>query len=139
MRKHNLPYASAMDGMQAFNKYKRAPMQHRTIFMGKFALRPFSLSLFLSISLSLSLCSYPTDIISAPDINMPVMDGLESTRAIRAFEKEHRVPPAIIIVLTGLASASVEQEAIGSGASLFLTKPLRLRQLGSIVEQFQPQ
>jgi CheY-like chemotaxis protein len=66
---------------------------------------------------------------------MPVMDGLESTRAIRAFEQEQKMKPANIIVLTGLASASVEQEALASGASLYLTKPVRLRDLSSILKQ----
>jgi CheY-like chemotaxis protein len=66
---------------------------------------------------------------------MPVMDGLESTRAIRTFEQEQKMKPANIIVLTGVVSASVEQEALASGASLYLTKPLRLKELNSILMQ----
>ncbi|KAF2815954.1 uncharacterized protein BDZ99DRAFT_493882 [Mytilinidion resinicola] len=67
------------------------------------------------------------------DISMPVMDGLTSTRLIRAYERLHKLKPAIIILLTGLASASVQQEANASGADLFLTKPVRLRDLGKIL------
>lgn len=66
---------------------------------------------------------------------MPVMDGLESTRAIRTFEQEQKMKPANIIVLTGVVSASVEQEALASGASLYLTKPIRLKELNSILMQ----
>jgi CheY-like chemotaxis protein len=63
------------------------------------------------------------------------MDGLESTRAIRTFEQEQKMKPANIIVLTGVVSASVEQEALASGASLYLTKPIRLKELNSILMQ----
>jgi CheY-like chemotaxis protein len=69
------------------------------------------------------------------DISMPIMDGLESTRAIRAFEQEQNMQPTKIIVLTGVVSASVENEAYASGASLYLTKPVRLKELSSILKQ----
>jgi len=71
------------------------------------------------------------------DISMPVMDGLESTRLIRGFERERKLKPANVILLTGLASASVQQEAFSSGANLFLTKPVRLKDLGRILEQIE--
>lgn len=66
---------------------------------------------------------------------MPVMNGLDSTRAIRKFEKSQKLKPARIIVLTGLDSEGVEKEALVSGASLFLTKPVRLKELGALLEQ----
>lgn len=69
------------------------------------------------------------------DISMPVMDGLESTRRIRGFEREKKLKPVTIILLTGLASASIQQEAFSSGANLFLTKPVRLKELGRILEE----
>jgi CheY-like chemotaxis protein len=61
------------------------------------------------------------------------MDGLTSTRLIRGYEKSHKLKPATIIMLTGLASASVRQEANASGADIFLTKPVRLKDLGKIL------
>jgi len=64
---------------------------------------------------------------------MPVMDGLTSTRLIRAFERETDMRPATIIVLTGLGSASIQQEAYSSGANLLLTKPVRLKELGKVL------
>lgn len=69
-----------------------------------------------------------------PDISMPVMDGLESSRLIRAHERRHQLEPALIIALTGLASAKTQQEAYGSGIDLFLSKPVRLKELGRILE-----
>ncbi|KAG9580182.1 hypothetical protein KCU77_g12740, partial [Aureobasidium melanogenum] len=68
------------------------------------------------------------------DVNMPEMDGLESTRRIRAFERAKGLRPAVIIALTGMASASVQQEAFASGVDLFLTKPVRLKELTKIFE-----
>lgn len=69
------------------------------------------------------------------DINMPVLDGFEATRQIRQFEKQAAVhPPATIIALTGLGSADAQHEAYGSGVDLFLTKPVRLKELTRILE-----
>lgn len=65
---------------------------------------------------------------------MPVMDGLESARLIRAHERQQQLVPAVIIALTGLASAKTQQEAFGSGIDLFLSKPVPLKELGRILE-----
>jgi CheY-like chemotaxis protein len=67
------------------------------------------------------------------DISMPVMDGFEATRRIRACETEQQLQPAIIFALSGLASASAQQEAFASGIDLFLTKPVKLKELGTIL------
>lgn len=67
------------------------------------------------------------------DISMPVMDGFEATRQIRAFEREMRLVPAAIFALSGLASADAQQEAFASGIDLFLAKPVRLKELSSIL------
>ncbi|KAJ0163556.1 Peroxide stress-activated histidine kinase mak1 [Colletotrichum tanaceti] len=68
------------------------------------------------------------------DISMPVMDGFEATRRIRAIEAKNNLPPCQIFALTGLASASAQQEAFASGIDLFLTKPVRLKELTRILE-----
>jgi CheY-like chemotaxis protein len=65
---------------------------------------------------------------------MPVMDGLASTRHIRDFEVQNNLPPCTIIVLTGLGSASMRQEAYSSGANLVLVKPVKLGELGAILD-----
>ncbi|KAI5365441.1 Putative signal transduction response regulator, receiver domain, histidine kinase/HSP90-like ATPase [Septoria linicola] len=67
------------------------------------------------------------------DINMPKLNGFEATRAIRAFEKQKGLEAATIIALTGLGSASAQQEAFSSGVDLFLTKPVRLKELTNIL------
>jgi CheY-like chemotaxis protein len=63
------------------------------------------------------------------DVSMPVMDGLESTRRIREFELAHDHKPVVVIALTGLSGADVQQDACASGVDLFLTRPLPLRGL----------
>ncbi|KAH8649324.1 hypothetical protein BX600DRAFT_517697 [Xylariales sp. PMI_506] len=67
------------------------------------------------------------------DISMPVMDGFTATRRIRDFETENNFAPVTILALSGLASATAQQEAFGSGIDLFLTKPVKLKELGSIL------
>ena len=56
------------------------------------------------------------------DMQMPVMDGLAATRAIRAREGEGRRTP--IIMLSANAMASHRQEALSAGADLHLAKPV---------------
>lgn len=67
------------------------------------------------------------------DINMPVMDGFEAARRIRAFERSRNLSPATIIAITGLGSAESQQKARASGMDLFLTKPVRPRELTSVL------
>ncbi|CCF37041.1 histidine kinase [Colletotrichum higginsianum] len=68
------------------------------------------------------------------DVSMPVMDGFEATRQIRAHERLLALKPATIIALTGLASNDSQNEAFGSGMDLFLTKPVKLKELSSILK-----
>ncbi|KAF9875466.1 hsp90-like protein [Colletotrichum karsti] len=68
------------------------------------------------------------------DISMPVMDGFEATREIRVFETKENLPRCQVFALTGLASASAQEEAFASGIDLFLTKPVKLKELSKILE-----
>ena len=68
------------------------------------------------------------------DISMPIMDGFEATRRIRAYEREIGRPNVLIFALSGLASNEAQQEAFGSGIDLFLSKPVTLKELGSILK-----
>ncbi|KAK6073689.1 hsp90-like protein [Seiridium cupressi] len=69
------------------------------------------------------------------DISMPVMDGFEATREMRAHEQENKLSRCTIYALTGLASAGAQQEAFASGIDLFLTKPVKLTELSHILEE----
>ncbi|KAK7211059.1 hypothetical protein V2G26_018237 [Clonostachys chloroleuca] len=68
------------------------------------------------------------------DISMPVMDGFEATRCIRGYENLENCPPTPVIALSGLASENAHEEARRSGMNLFLTKPIKLKALGGVLD-----
>jgi CheY-like chemotaxis protein len=63
------------------------------------------------------------------DISMPVMDGLEATRWIRAHERENKLRAVPVLALTGLSSHETHREALESGVDVFLTKPVGFKTL----------
>lgn len=67
---------------------------------------------------------------------MPVMSGIESTRAIRSLEKRSRTKGSLIIALTGLAAASDKVEAYEAGIDLFMVKPVSFKQLEKTMKKF---
>ncbi|KAM0561933.1 hypothetical protein ACHAPJ_003104 [Fusarium lateritium] len=69
------------------------------------------------------------------DISMPRMDGIEATKRIRAFEHDKAREPVLILALTGLASASAQQDAYASGVDIFLSKPVKLKELSTILRE----
>ena len=65
------------------------------------------------------------------DIQMPVMDGLAATRAIRAALPELRLP---IVALTANAMSGDREECLSSGADDYLSKPIdRARLLATLL------
>jgi CheY-like chemotaxis protein len=67
------------------------------------------------------------------DINMPVMDGFEAARAIRRFEHASGSSRATIIAVTGLGDRMAQERAFASGMDLFLTKPVKMKDVTAIV------
>ena len=65
------------------------------------------------------------------DVNLPVFDGLEATRRIRAAESGARKP---IIALTAHALTSDRDKAFAAGADDFHTKPVELPHLLEQIE-----
>jgi signal transduction histidine kinase/ligand-binding sensor domain-containing protein/DNA-binding response OmpR family regulator len=68
------------------------------------------------------------------DMQMPVMDGLEATRRIRAAEPVGRRTP--IVALTADAMQGARERCLEAGADDYLTKPLELSRLKEAVERF---
>lgn len=63
------------------------------------------------------------------DMQMPVMDGLSATRAIRAREVAAGATPVLVIMLTANAMEEHVAAAEAAGADLHLAKPLHPAQL----------
>lgn len=126
MKRGGHQYISATNGLEAFQAFEGA--HHAApVPTAKHA----SSANALSPTESPQSESPPTLVLM--DITMPIMDGLESTRRIRSLERTLGVKPSTIIALTALASASARQEAYSSGVDLFLTKPVRLKELSKIM------
>jgi CheY-like chemotaxis protein len=72
------------------------------------------------------------------DMSMPVMDGFEATRAIRAIEQGRGGSErSHIIAFTGLTSPTHESKAMDAGASMFLTKPVSFKEVSRILGEWE--
>ena len=69
------------------------------------------------------------------DMNMPVMDGFESTAKIRAFERKNDLPPTNIAALTGVTSEEARNTAYDAGVNKYLTKPIQMKDLMKLVAE----
>src|SRR6478609_4722627 len=63
------------------------------------------------------------------DVQMPVLDGFEATRRIRAELPTERQP--YIIALTANAMAGDEQRCLAAGMDAYLSKPLSTERLAA--------
>ncbi|KAB2826749.1 MAG: response regulator, partial [Paludibacter sp.] len=67
------------------------------------------------------------------DVQMPEMDGIEATRAIRALEVVSRVP---IIALTAGVLREEQEKCIEAGMNEILTKPLNPEKFRNTIRQY---
>ena len=65
------------------------------------------------------------------DIEMPLMNGFEAAKALRT---RRPVAPPVLIALTALTGADVEQHTLDSGFDFYLSKPADLGRLVAIVD-----
>ena len=78
----------------------------------------------------------PYDVIFM-DISMPIMNGIDATKAIRAFEVANDPGQrALIIALTGLASAKDQSDAFVAGCDIYMTKPVKFKKVGLLLDNF---
>ena len=67
------------------------------------------------------------------DVQMPVMDGFEATRQIRALEAYGKVP---IVAMTANAFEEDRQRCLEAGMSGFLAKPVEPERLYAVIAQW---
>ncbi|HJV96291.1 MAG TPA: response regulator, partial [Albitalea sp.] len=70
------------------------------------------------------------------DCHMPVMDGYESTRRIRAYEAAQGLRRTPIVALTAAALASDREQCIAAGMDDYMTKPVSIAQLGAALQRW---
>ncbi|MGV0759772.1 CHASE domain-containing protein [Tistrella mobilis] len=63
------------------------------------------------------------------DVQMPVMDGMEATRRIRAAETRGGRPRTPIVAMTANAMAGMREEYMAAGMDDFVPKPFRAEKL----------
>ncbi|EXF44466.1 sensor histidine kinase/response regulator GacS [Pseudomonas sp. BAY1663] len=75
---------------------------------------------------------HPFDLVLM-DVQMPGMDGRQTTEAIRQWESTSGAAPLPIIALTAHALANEKRSLLQSGLDDYLTKPISERQLAQVV------
>lgn len=112
-------YRTAQNGQEALDVYQKAAKQERLEdgdLQSKLAIKPEVVLL---------------------DINMPVMNGFESARAIRRLEIASGCPRAMIVAVTGLGDAAAQEEAFASGMDMFLTKPVKMKEMTAMLAKIR--
>jgi len=72
------------------------------------------------------------------DVRMPLLDGLEATRQIRAWERLHGHPRCPIIAVTANAFAEDQRECEAAGMDDFISKPVLMADLQRALLRWLP-
>ncbi|MFU8847426.1 MAG: response regulator [Opitutales bacterium] len=67
------------------------------------------------------------------DIQMPGMDGYETTQAIRAYEDELKVSPQYIVAMTAHAMKGDQERCLVAGMNDYIAKPFRVERLKEVL------
>jgi len=70
------------------------------------------------------------------DCQMPILDGYETTAKIR--DRAGSQPPPAIVALTASAMPSDRQRCLKAGMDDYLSKPIDLNALGSVIRRWSP-
>ena len=73
-------------------------------------------------------------VAQAREAIVPIERFAQATREIRDFERRMGVPRAVIVALTGLASAETQVDAMSAGFDFYLAKPVRFADLKRLME-----
>ncbi len=70
------------------------------------------------------------------DIQMPVLDGVESTQKILAYEKENALAHTPIIALTANVGVGDKERYLSEGMDDYATKPLDIETLKRMITKY---
>lgn len=70
------------------------------------------------------------------DIQMPDMNGLEATCAIRSYERSEDLEPSIIVAVTG--GGANKKQCLAAGMNGYVEKPLPAEALKDLVREWAP-
>lgn len=87
---------------------------------------------------ALAACAREAPALVLMDLQMPVMDGLEATRRLRALQQAGHLQQFPIVALTAHALQSDREQAAAAGMDGYLTKPLLLEALRSELQRWLP-
>jgi CheY-like chemotaxis protein len=79
----------------------------------------------------------PPDLVLM-DVAMPVMDGLEATRRLRALQHDGALPCFPIVAASASILGSEPGECIAAGMDAFLEKPILYEALAAVVQRVRP-
>jgi len=72
------------------------------------------------------------------DIQMPIMDGVEATKAILEYEERENQPHVPIVAVTANALVGDREQFIGEGLDEYISKPIDLERFKVIIKKFFP-
>lgn len=78
-------------------------------------------------------CHYDLILI---DLGLPGIDGIETTKKIKAYELAHNLTPAPIVAVTGNATAANKSLCLSAGMSEMIEKPLKSEQVVFLVKKY---
>jgi signal transduction histidine kinase len=70
------------------------------------------------------------------DVQMDGMDGFETTRRFRQWEKQHRTRRLPIVAMTAFGMAGDREKCLAAGMDDYLAKPINVGNFESIVEKY---
>lgn len=80
-----------------------------------------------------STCEIKYDLVFM-DVRMPIMDGLEASRLIKALEDVARIP--IIVGLTANATVEDKEACFASGMDDYISKPASLKDIEGVIHKY---